>query len=89
MGNSGQSGTASGGNETKPILLPMNTLTAETLLTDCITQIVHPASWVVNGAEGEMACIGGVLIVCSSELIASDTEDFLVDLEFQLKKQSK
>lgn len=65
-------------------------LTAEKILTDAITQIVAAESWAPNGTGNmDLTCVGGVLIVQVSELVAGDVRSFVHDLEFQLKSRGK
>ncbi len=64
---------------------PTEILTAELLLTHTITNIIEPDSWLRTGSgEGEIACLGGILILNTSESVASDVKDFLLDLEHAL-----
>lgn len=61
-------------------------LTAEKILTGAITQIVAADSWAPNGSGNmDLTCVGGVLIVQASELVAGDVRSFVHDLEVQLK----
>jgi len=61
-------------------------LTAESLLVDTITTIVASDSWECNGTgNGGITCIGGVLVVVSSESVVDETRDFVVDLVYHMK----
>ena len=63
-------------------------LTAEQLLVDTITRVVSPDAWQDNGGgNSDLTCIGGVLVVLTNESLADEVQDFVTDLEYQLKNQ--
>jgi len=63
-------------------------LTAEQLLVDTITRVVSPDAWQDNGGNSDLTCIGGVLVVLTNESLADEVQDFVTDLEYQLKNQA-
>lgn len=65
---------------------PQELLTAERILTDGISRVVATDCWSQNGGSYcDMTCIGGLLIVVSSELVAEEVQDLVTDLEYRLK----
>ena len=74
----------------KPSVAQVNVpvLTAEELLVDTIQRVVSPDAWHQGGSgNADLTCIGGVLVVLSHESLAEEVEDFVVDLEYQLKNR--
>ena len=63
-------------------------MTAERLLIETVTRVVNPDQWVASGSgNSDLTCIGGVLVVLSNESLAEEVQDFVTDLEYQLKKR--
>jgi len=60
-------------------------LTADKILTDAITRVVASDSWQQNGGgNGDLICVGNVLIAISSEKVAEDVRGFIDDLKNQM-----
>jgi hypothetical protein len=64
-------------------------MTVESQLINTITDIVSSDSWVRNGTgNGEIGCIGGVLVVTNSEKVTEDVLTFVQDLKYQIKNRN-
>lgn len=67
---------------------PVVLLTAEHLLIETIQRVVESDGWEQNGSgNGDLTCIGGVLVVVSSESTVEELRDFIVDLEYEMKNR--
>ncbi len=70
------------------VVVPQELVTAEHLLVETITRVVSPDCWQVNGGGNcDLFCIGGVLVLVSHEAAAEEVQDFVKDLEFQIKNR--
>ena len=86
-------GSQKGGDSEQPVqVMPQQhqeIMTAERLLIETVTRVVNPDQWVASGSgnNSDLTCIGGVLVVLSNESLAEEVQDFVTDLEYQLKKR--
>ena len=70
------------------IVMPQQLMTAEHLLIETITRVVSPDVWMANGGGNcDLFCIGGVLVLVSHEAVAEEVQDFVTDLEYQIKNR--
>jgi len=47
-----------------------------------------PDVWQANGGSNcDLFCIGGVMVLISNEAVADEVQDFVTDLEFQIKNR--
>ncbi len=69
------------------IVIQKEVMTAEHLLVETITRVVSPDAWADSGGNCDLTCIGGVLVVLSHESLAEEVQDFVTDLEYQMKNR--
>ncbi len=74
----------------KSIRLAEPTSAPDQLLIDTITSAISPDSWVCNGSgNGVAKCIGGVLVIRASESVSEGVQNFVKDLEYQIKSREE
>lgn len=65
-------------------------VTPEYLLVSTIANSVSPDTWEqTGGGDGMIQCIGGMLIVLSTEEVGENVESFVADLKFRSSKRRK